>query len=50
MKPNPFTKLTQRGLSLFGQIVLIIIAIATIFAVIQEMLKMLGSIGWLSMQ
>ena len=36
MKPNPFTKLTQRGLSLFGQIVLIIIAIATIFAVIQE--------------
>jgi protein PsiE len=36
MTPNHFTKLTQRGLSIVGQVVLIIIAIATIFAVFQE--------------
>ena len=36
MTPNHFTKFTQRGLSLVGQVVLIIIAIATIFAVVQE--------------
>ena len=38
MTPNHFTKLTQRGLSLVGQIVLIIIAVATIFAVAQEIM------------
>ena len=38
MTPNHFTKLTQRGLSIVGQVVLIIIAIATIFAVLQEIM------------
>jgi protein PsiE len=36
MTPNNLTRITQRGLSIVGQIVLIIIALATIFAVFQE--------------
>ncbi len=35
MSPNKFSRLTQRGLGLVGQGVLIMIAIATIFAVFQ---------------
>jgi len=35
MTPNKFSRLTQRGLSMVGQGVLIIIAIATIFAIFQ---------------
>jgi protein PsiE len=38
MSPNHFTKATQRSLSLVGQIVLIIIALATIYGVFQEIL------------
>jgi len=36
MKPNKFSKLTQHGLTLAGQTVLIVIAVSTIFAVLQE--------------
>jgi len=36
MKPNKFSKLTQQSLTLLGQIVLIVIAVSTIFAVLQE--------------
>jgi protein PsiE len=36
MKPNNFSKLTQQSLTLVGQIVLIVIALSTIFAVMQE--------------
>ena len=36
MKPNKFSKLTQHGLTLVGQTVLIVIAVSTIFAVLQE--------------
>ena len=36
MKPNKFSKLTQQSLTLVGQIVLIVIALSTIFAVFQE--------------
>jgi protein PsiE len=36
MKPNKFSKLTQQSLTLVGQIVLIVIALSTIFAVLQE--------------
>jgi len=36
MKPNKFSKLTQQSLTLVGQIVLIVIAVSTIFAVLQE--------------
>lgn len=36
MKPNKFSKLTQHGLTLAGQAVLIVITVATIFAVLQE--------------
>ena len=36
MTPNKFTKLMQKSLGFVGQIVLIIIGLATIFAVIQE--------------
>jgi protein PsiE len=35
MTPNKFSRLTQRGLSIVGQGVLIIIAIATVFAIYQ---------------
>jgi len=38
MKPNKFSKLTQQSLTLVGQIVLIVIAVSTIFAVFQEIL------------
>lgn len=38
MTPNRFSKLTQRGLGVVEQIVLIVIATATIFAVFQEIL------------
>ena len=38
MTPNRFTKLTQRSLGLVGQIVLIIIGLATAFAVFQEVM------------
>ena len=38
MSPNQFTKITQRGLGLVGQIVLIIIALANIYGVSQEIL------------
>ena len=38
MTPNKFTKLTQRSLGLVGQIVLIIIGLATAFAVFQEVM------------
>ena len=36
MKSNKFSKLTQHGLTLVGQTVLIVIAVSTIFAVLQE--------------
>jgi protein PsiE len=36
MKPNKFSKLAQHSLTLVGQAVLIVIAVATIFAVFQE--------------
>ena len=36
MKPNKFSKLTQQSLTLTAQIVLIVIAVATIFAIEQE--------------
>ena len=36
MKPNKFSKLAQKSLKLAAQIVLIVIAISTIFAVVQE--------------
>jgi protein PsiE len=36
MKPNKFSKLTQQSLTLVGQTVLIVIAVSTIFAVLQE--------------
>jgi len=36
MKPNKFSKLIQQSLTLVGQIVLIVIALSTIFAVLQE--------------
>ena len=36
MKPNKFSKLTQHGLTLAGQAVLIVITVATIFGVLQE--------------
>lgn len=36
MKPNKFSKLAQHGLTIVGQIVLIVIAVSTIFAVMQE--------------
>jgi len=36
MKPNKFSKLTQQSLTLTAQIVLIVIAVATIFAIAQE--------------
>ena len=36
MKPNKFSKVTQQSLTLVGQIVLIVIALSTIFAVLQE--------------
>lgn len=36
MKPNKFSKLAQHGLTLVGQTVLIVIAVSTIFAVLQE--------------
>ena len=36
MKPNKFSKLTQQSLTLTAQIVLIVIAVATIFAIVQE--------------
>ena len=36
MKLNKFSKLTQHGLTLAGQAVLIVITVATIFAVLQE--------------
>jgi len=42
MKPNKFSKLTQHGLTLAGQAVLIVITVATIFAVLQEMLSLLN--------
>jgi protein PsiE len=35
MTPNKFSRFTQRGLSIVGQGVLIIIAIATVFAIFQ---------------
>ncbi|MDO9394733.1 MAG: phosphate-starvation-inducible PsiE family protein [Methylotenera sp.] len=38
MTPNKFSRLTQRGLAIVGQGVLIIIAIATIFAVFQAIM------------
>jgi len=38
MTPNKFSRLIQRGLGLFGQGVLIVIAIATIFAVFQAIM------------
>jgi protein PsiE len=38
MTPNKFSRLTQQGLSLFGQGVLIIIAFATVFAVFQAIM------------
>ena len=36
MKPNKFSKLTQQSLTLTAQIVLIVSAVATIFAIAQE--------------
>jgi protein PsiE len=36
MKPNKFSKLTQQSLTLTAQIVLIVIAVATVFAIAQE--------------
>ena len=36
MKPNKFSKLAQHGLTIVGQTVLIVIAVSTIFAVMQE--------------
>ena len=36
MKPNKFSKLAQKSLTLTAQIVLIVIAVATIFAIAQE--------------
>ena len=36
MKPNKFSKLAQHGLTILGQTVLIVIAVSTIFAVMQE--------------
>jgi len=36
MKSNKFSKLAQKSLTLTAQIVLIVIAVATIFAVVQE--------------
>jgi len=36
MTPNHFSKITQKSLSIVGQVVLIIIAIATIYGVFQE--------------
>ena len=36
MKPNKFSKLAQKSLTLAAQIVLIVIAVATIFAIAQE--------------
>ncbi len=38
MTPNKFSRATQRGLSIVGQGVLIVIAIATIFAVFQAIM------------
>jgi protein PsiE len=38
MTPNKFSRMTQHGLSLFGQGVLIIIAFATVFAVFQAIM------------
>ncbi len=38
MSPNQFTKITQKSLGLVGQIVLIIIALATIYGVAQEIM------------
>jgi protein PsiE len=38
MTPNKFSRTTQQGLSLFGQGVLIVIAISTIFAVFQAIM------------
>ncbi|MDP1765516.1 MAG: phosphate-starvation-inducible PsiE family protein [Methylotenera sp.] len=35
MTPNKFSRLTQRGLGIIGQAVLIVIAVATVFAVFQ---------------
>ena len=49
MKPNKFSKLTQHGLTLAGQAVLIVITVATIFAVLQEIRTYLGcrhNSGW----
>ena len=47
MKPNKFSKLTQQSLTLVGQIVLIVIAVSTIFAVLQEIthIRKAGSIA-----
>ena len=36
MKPNKFSKLAQKSLTLTAQIVLIVIAVTTIFAIAQE--------------
>ena len=36
MKPNKFSKVAQKSLTLTAQIVLIVIAVATIFAIAQE--------------
>jgi protein PsiE len=36
MKPNKFSKLAQKSLTLTAQIVLIVIAVATVFAIAQE--------------
>lgn len=38
MTPNRFSKLTQRGLGLIEQVVLIVITVATVFAVFQAIL------------
>jgi protein PsiE len=47
MKPNKFSKLAQKSLTLTAQIVLIVIAVATIFAIAQEIRHVweAGSIG-----
>lgn len=38
MKPNRFSKLTKEGLGIVGQLVLVVIAIATVGAVVKEIM------------
>ena len=38
MKPNRFSKLTKEGLGIVGQLVLVVIAMATVGAVVKEIM------------